>query len=123
MFHRSNGLPQHLRLTIFFLRLAVGWLFFAHGLRAIFNPVWLAGAPPLSWQLVQNENWAEWIIFAAGTALLLGLATRFAAVLSIGLIGLAYFSRWDAVGRNVFALVNEQVIVVLCLLVLLFAGA
>lgn len=130
-------LPHSLRVIILLLRLALGLNFFYLGFSALFNPslgtdirarsfgnlyAWLA--TPMA---AGQGNWlqpvAQWTFLVIGVCLLLGLFTRLASVAGIVLILLSYLPTVSFAAFNALEFINDEIIVVICLLILVFANA
>lgn len=93
------------RFSFFFLRIAMGWMFFYAGITKVFNPTWSAAgylvkaktfpsmyawfASPDILPLTNAMN--EWGLTLLGVSLLLGLFVRFGSWLGIALMALYYF--------------------------------
>lgn len=78
--------------TTFLFRVVVGLLFAIHGAASLFG---VLGGAMGSGQSVPVGEWPSWwaalIQFVGGALVLLGLATRFAAVIASGSMAYAYF--------------------------------
>jgi uncharacterized membrane protein YphA (DoxX/SURF4 family) len=127
-------LPHSLRLSIFFLRIALGLNFIYLGWTTLFdhplvadlrshamNPLygWLASANSVVW-LPQAAAWAFLIV---GIALVLGIFTRIASFIAIALILASYLPTISFAAFNLAQLINDELIVLFCLLVLIFGKA
>lgn len=127
-------IPHSLRIVIFFLRITLGLSFFYLGFTELFDPAlgrqldarslhalyaWMTTTPSLTW-LHAVSPWAFMII---GACLVLGLATRLAAILGIILTLLSYLPSISYTTITVEQFINDEVIFVVCLLVLIFANA
>jgi len=128
-------LPHSLRIIIFFLRLTLGLSFFYLGFSTIFNAplarelsarsltdlyAWLgtsATASPLA-------TFFAWSFLVIGACIVLGLLMRPMAVAGIAL---TFFGYWPALinshGLYGSQFVNDEVLVIACLLVLVFSNA
>lgn len=132
-------LPHSLRAIILLLRVVLGLDFFYLGFSALFNPslgtdirarsfgnlyTWLAG--PMT---VGQSNWAwiqpiaQWAFLIIGICLVLGLLTRLASIAGIILALLSYLPTLSFAAFNAVQFINDEVIVVICLLIIIFANA
>jgi uncharacterized membrane protein YphA (DoxX/SURF4 family) len=134
--------PDRTRVQLFtmaLLRIAVGWHFAYEGLAKLFDPQWSAEG------YLRSANWvgaglfhrlAEdptllaitnqvnmWALVVIGAALMLGCATRLAAVAGMGLLALYYlahpplFAPAAGVAEGSYLIVNKNVVEMLALLV------
>ena len=128
--HAETRIPHHLRLTIFFMRLAAGLDLFYLGWTSLFNQAlgaeiakhslgsmyeWIFGAG--------GVVWIQWTLLFVGVALILGFATRLAAAVALGLV---LASLWPNVAPGHFALwklASDEILVGLSLLVVFFGKA
>jgi uncharacterized membrane protein YphA (DoxX/SURF4 family) len=126
-------LPHHLRIVIFFLRLALGLNFLYIGIATLFNAAimknlhgqsltglyaWLSGG-------MATDPWHiffAWAFLVIGGCLILGVATRIAAILGIVIVALSYVPAISTT-TALYDLANIDVIAVLCLLIILFSNA
>ncbi|MFG1626819.1 DoxX family protein [Kribbella sp. NPDC049227] len=69
-------------------RIVVGFLFATHGAAALFGVLGTRQVPAFAWP----SWWASAIQFAAGALVMIGLATRYAALLCSGSMAYAYFT-------------------------------
>ena len=133
-FMNSSKLPHTVRLVIFFLRLALGLNFFYLGWSMLFDHslirelssrslgdlyIWLGSPMSISWL----QNFSAWAFLAIGVCLAIGLMTRFASALAIALTFASYF---PSVSLSSFApteLINDGIIVLICLALLIVANA
>jgi uncharacterized membrane protein YphA (DoxX/SURF4 family) len=130
----SSKVPHSLRIVILFLRLALGLSFFYLGFTELFDRAlvrqldghslpelysWIAGTPSLDWIHV----FAPWAFMIIGACLVLGLATRLAAIVAIVLTLLSYLPSISYTAITVQQFINDEVIIVICLLVLIFSNA
>ncbi len=134
-------LPHSLRVIILLLRLALGLNFFYLGFSALFSPAigkevrahsfgdlyaWLA-APTVAgvgqggWVWLQPV--AQWAFLVIGICLILGLFTRLSSIAGIVLILLSFLPTVSFAAFNALTFINDEVIVVICLLILIFANA
>lgn len=121
------------RLSLFFLRVSLGWLFFYAGITKVLDPSWSAaeyirGAKMfgelyafflrpdiLPWVDIANK----WGLTLLGASLILGLFVRYSAPLGILLVALYYFAALQYPYPNPKSyIVDEHVIYALALLVL-----
>ncbi len=134
-------LPHSLRVIIFLLRAALGLNFFYLGFSALFNPTlgktvrahsfgdlysWLATPAANSATTIggfQIQPIAQWAFFIIGVCLVLGLLTRLASIAGIVLALLSYLPTVSFATFNTAQFVSDEVIVVICLLILIFANA
>jgi len=128
-------LPHSLRVIILLLRLALGLDFFYIGFSVLFNAQlgtqirthsfgdlysWLA-ARPIAGDWVHPV--AQWAFLIIGICLILGLLTRLSSVAGIILVLLSYLPTLSYSTPNVTQFINNEVIVVICLLILIFSSA
>ena len=128
-------LPHSLRVIILLLRLALGLNFFYLGFSVLFNSAlgtqirarsfgnlysWLATSP------VQGD-WvhpvAQWAFLIIGICLVLGLLTRLASIAGIAVVLLSYLPTISYSTLSVSQFINDEVIVVICLLIIIFSSA
>jgi uncharacterized membrane protein YphA (DoxX/SURF4 family) len=129
-----SRLPHSLRIVILFLRLSLGLSFFYLGFTELFAPalirqldgqslhelyLWLAATPSLDW----IHAVAPWVFMAIGVCLVLGLATRLAAIIAIILTLLSYLPSISYTAITVQQFINDEVIFIICLFILIFANA
>ncbi|HVM76750.1 MAG TPA: DoxX family membrane protein [Candidatus Paceibacterota bacterium] len=127
-------LPHALRFTIFLLRIVIGLTFFYLGYASLWDLhlglilqsrsvaglyLWLAHLSSPAW-LVQAAPWAFLVI---GACLILGLFTRFAALVGAVLVLYGYLPGLTYTFTNVVQFINDELIVAICLLVLVAAKA
>lgn len=139
-------LPHSLRVIIFLLRIALGLDFFYLGFSALFNHTlgktvsaqsfsnlyaWLAtpattvanataaGAGSTAW----IQPVAQWAFLIIGICLMLGLLTRLASIAGIILALFSYLPTISFAAFNVTQFINDEVIVVICLLIIVFSNA
>lgn len=128
-------IPHSLRIIIFLLRLALGLDLFSLGFSTLFNPKfgtairaqsfgniysWLA-APALQGGWIQPV--AQWAFLVIGICLFIGLLTRIASVAGIVLVLLSYLPTISFSAFTASQFINDEVIVVICLLIIVFANA
>lgn len=134
MVHETH-IPHSLRLTIFFLRLALGVNFFYVGWTLLFNHglVDILRARSLGWLY----NWLAtpmpfggvpaavfaWILLVVGILLIIGLFTRLASLVSVVLIILSLLTAINISAFNLTQLVNDEIIALFGLFVLIFGRA
>jgi thiosulfate dehydrogenase (quinone) large subunit len=130
---------QTKRISIFLLRIALGWLFLYAGLSKVLNPNWSAQGylksaktfPGLyQWlALPSNIEWVnflnQWGLTIVGAALILGLFVRWAVPAAIALMVLYYLPNlsFPHAGNTAY-IVDEHIIyiLVLALLYIFHAG-
>ena len=128
-------LPHSLRVIILFLRLALGLNFFYLGFSSLFSPAlgktvrahsfgdlysWLA-TPASSGNWIQPI--AQWAFLIIGVCLVLGLLTRIASIAGIVFALLSYLPTVTFAAFNAAQFISDEVIVVICLLIIIFANA
>ena len=100
-----SGAVRSRRLSVFFLRISLGWLFFYAGVTKLFDPAWTAagylkGAKTFAsfyeWLLTPSilpvVNFLnEWGLTLIGVSLLLGVMVRLSSILGAALMLLYYF--------------------------------
>jgi thiosulfate dehydrogenase [quinone] large subunit len=133
-------LPHSLRVIIFLLRIALGLNFFYLGFSALFNPTlgktvsaqsfgnlytWLAA--PAANATIGQGNWiqpvAQWAFLVIGICLMLGLLTRLASIAGIVLALFSYLPTLSFAAFNAAQFINDEVIIVICLLIIIFSNA
>lgn len=132
----DTRIPHHLRLIIFFLRLALGLDFFYLGWSALFNAAlmpelkqqsfgqlyhWVSASPAATFAWL--HPYAAWLFLVIGACLILGLITTLAAIAGLALTILAYFPSISIANITLLQFINDGVVVVLCLLILIFSRA
>ena len=65
----------------------------------------------------------QWAFFIIGAFLVLGLLTRIVSIIAIVLLALTFWPSLNFPNVNVTHFVNNQVILMICLLVLIFSNA
>lgn len=124
---------QFQKVSIFLLRITMGWLFFYAGITKVLNPTWsaagyLQGAKTfagfyhwlLSPNLLPTVNFLnEWGLTLIGAALLVGIFARVSAVSGTVLMLLYYFPvlEFPYIGTNSY-LIDEHIIYAAAFLVL-----
>lgn len=127
-------LPHSLRVIILLLRVALGLDFFYLGFSALFNPTlgvqirarsfgnlysWLASPAQSGWMY----PFAQWAFLIIGACLILGLLTRLASIAGIVLALFSYLPTISYAALSVSQFINNEVIVVICLLIIIISGA
>jgi uncharacterized membrane protein len=101
----SSKIPHHLRIIILLLRVAIGLNFFyAVAFDKLSNP-------------------EQWVFFIVGIFLVFGLVTRIAAITGLAFLIWNYLPTINYSVLNVAHFVNDQVILMLCMLILIFSNA
>ena len=101
----SSKLPHSLRIVILLLRLAIGLSFFY----------------AIAYDMIKTPE--QWAFFIIGAFLVLGLLTRIVSIIAIVLLALTFWPSLNFPNVNVTHFVNNQVILMICLLVLIFSNA
>jgi uncharacterized membrane protein YphA (DoxX/SURF4 family) len=129
----DSHLPHSLRLSVFFLRLAIGLNFFYLGWSALFNQplefglrqeslsalyFWLGSPAAAAWFQV-----AAWAFLLIGVCVTIGLFTRVAAFVGLALILASYLPTISFAHFAITQLINDELIIFFCLLVLIFGKA
>jgi uncharacterized membrane protein YphA (DoxX/SURF4 family) len=123
-----------MRITIFFLRLALGIDFFYLGFCALFNQALgrelsSRSIGDLYFLLISptNAGWlqtfSEWAFLLAGICLIVGLATRVASIGAFILIFAQYLQGIITSAVSPERFVSDEVLVMVCLLILVVSGA
>lgn len=130
----ESHMPHALRLAIFFLRVALGLNFFYLGWSAIFNHSleadlrghsmnslysWLGATNTIAWL----PTFAAWAFLVIGICLAIGLFTRIISFAGIILILVSYLPTITFAHFNFSQLVNDELIALLCLIILIFGKA
>jgi len=132
----TNGtrIPHALRLVVFFLRLTLGANFFYLGFSTMFNTAlgkqlgtrsltslytWIGS--PVNTPLFQL--FSQWAFLTIGACLIIGFLTRTMSVAGIALILVSFVPNVTLTTLNISQLINDEVLVIVCLLVLVFANA
>lgn len=126
------------QLSLFFLRIALGVLFFYAGVSKLLNPNWTAAGylkgaqtltPLYQWLASpQNIPWVnflnEWGLTLIGIALILGIFVRFASVSGILMMILYYIPilKFPFAGSNSF-LIDQHIIYIFVLFLLISFNA
>lgn len=124
---------QTQKISLFLLRISIGWLFFYAGITKVLNPVWsaagyLKGAKTFTgfyhWlaspEIIPFTNFFnEWGLTLIGAALILGVFVRLSSVLGAAVMVLYYFPIliFPKVGTNAY-LIDEHIIYALVFLLL-----
>jgi uncharacterized membrane protein YphA (DoxX/SURF4 family) len=131
----KDKLPHSVRLVVFFLRVALGLDFFYLGFTSLFNPqlgktigerslgdlyAWLA-APGAS--LAQFQTAFAWAFLVIGACLVVGFLTRLVSILGLFIILASLFPGAHLSPPGLISVVNDEVIVGICLLLLIAANA
>lgn len=121
------------KISLFLLRVGMGWLFFYAGITKILDPAWsaekyLAGAKtfPVFYHWLASPNILgvtnllnEWGLTLIGSALILGIFVRLAALAGAVVMLLYYFPILDFPRPNPHSyIVDEHIIYALALLLL-----
>lgn len=129
-----SKIPHSLRMAVFLLRLAIGLDFFYFGFSVLFDPPlskefraqsfnnlysWLASPAPAGWV----HPFAQWAFLIVGACLILGLALRAASGVGIGVLLLSFLPTVSYATLSIGQFVNDEVVAIICLLILFFADA
>jgi thiosulfate dehydrogenase [quinone] large subunit len=120
------------KFSIFFLRVALGWMYFWAGITKVLDPKWSAegyikGAKlfPEIYQFFLQPNvlpWVnlvnEWGLVLLGVSLILGIFVRFSAPLGVALMALYYMALGFPYPNAHSMVVDEHIIYIGALLVL-----
>ncbi len=134
----KSKISHSLRLVIFFLRLTLGLNFFYLGFSTIFNvPLgrelgarsfaslyqWLSSGAPTAIPVSHVQLYFQWAFLIIGACLVIGLFTRLASIIGIGLTLAGYLPtvNFSAVSASQF--INDEILIIVCLLVLVAANA
>lgn len=126
-------MEKNQKISLFLLRISLGWLFFYSGITKVLNPEWTAagylkGAKTFAWfyewlssssilPIVDFLN--EWGLTLLGVSLILGIAVRLSSLLGALVMLLYYFVILDFPHPNPNAfLVDQHIIFALALLLL-----
>lgn len=130
----ASRTSHSLRLVIFLLRLALGLNFFYLGFSTLFNPAlgqqlrersfsglyyWLSAPTNVG----SFRLFFPWAFLIIGICLLLGLITRSASVAGIALTLASYMPNFSYAAISASQFINDEVLIVICLLILVFANA
>jgi len=134
-----SKLPHALRFIVFLLRVTLGLSFFYLGFTSLFNPQlglvlqgrsvsglynWLGGLGATT-----SVPWlhpaAQWAFLVIGACLVLGLLTRLASLAAIVLLLASYLPGLNINYSisSVAQFINDELIIVICLLLLIAAKA
>ncbi len=126
-------MTKYQKLSLFLLRISLGWLFFYAGITKVLNPEWsaagyLKGAKTFVWfyqwllapNILPVVNFLnEWGLTLIGASLILGVFVRLSSVLGIVLMLLYYFPILQFPYPNPHSyLVDEHIVYALSLFVL-----
>lgn len=128
-------MSKNQKVSLFLLRLSLGWLFFYAGITKVLDPNWTAAGYLKAAQTAtglyqwfaspQNIGWVnflnEWGLTLVGAALILGVFVRLAALSGILLMILYYLPilNFPYVGKGTTSfLVDQHIIFILALLLL-----
>lgn len=126
-------MTQFQKISLFLLRISLGWLFFWAGITKVLNPAWssagyLQGAKTFpnfyQWlsgpDLLQITNLVnEWGLILLGVSLILGIGVRVSSVLGALLMILYYFPILQFPYPNPHSfLIDEHIVYALALLLL-----
>ncbi len=100
-----SKIPHSLRIVILLLRLVIGLNFFY----------------AVAYDKLHTPQ--QWAFFVIGALIIVGLLTRLTSILAIILIAINFWPSVNFPNINVAHFVNEQVILITCLLVLIFSNA
>ncbi len=129
-----SKIPHSLRMAIFLLRIAIGLNFFSFGFAVLFDPVfgkglreqsfnnlysWLSAPAAGSW----IQPFAQWAFLVIGACLILGLAVRLASAVGVGITLLSFLPGVNYATLSLAQFINDELIVVICLLILFLANA
>lgn len=120
------------RISLFFLRISLGCLFFYAGITKVINPEWTAAGYLKSAKFLpglfnwfagpQNINWIncinEWGLTLLGVSLILGIGVRLSSVLGVLLMLLYYLPLGFPYPNAHSFIVDEHVIYIFSLLIL-----
>ncbi len=130
---KNENVSRFQKISLFLLRLSLGWMFFYSGITKVLDPAWsaagyLKGAKTLpglyQWlmspDIINITNFLnEWGQLLIGIALILGLFTRFASIMGVLLMALYYLPILDFPYPNAHAfIVDEHIVYSFALLVL-----
>ncbi len=130
----SSKLPHSLRIAIFILRLAIGLNFFYFGFAVLFNPTlgkefrgqtlnnlyaWLSAPAAAGWV----HPFSQWALLIIGACLILGLATRIASLVGIVVLLFSFLPNISYTALTVEQFLNDEVIVIVCLLIIFLSNA
>ena len=121
-------------MAIFLLRLAVGLNFFYFGFAVLFNPSlgkgvkaesfnnlysWLATPAAGGWV----QPFAQWAFLIIGACLILGVAVRLCSAVGVAVTLLSFLPNVNYTALAVSQFINDEVIIIICLLILFLANA
>ena len=131
-------MTQFQKISLFLLRISLGWLFFWAGITKVLNPAWsaagyLKGAKTFTgfYQWLATESLLpftnfvnEWGLTLLGVALIFGIFVRLSSVLGAVLMFLYYLPILQFPYPNLHSfLVDEHIVYIFALLVLASASA
>jgi len=136
----KNGskIPHTLRLAIFVLRVTIGLNFFYLGFGMLFNNSlgrelgarsltslyqWLSVTTPSVASINQLQIFFQWAFFVIGAFLIIGLFIRITSILGIALTLAGYLPTMNFASIGASQFINDEIIVIACLLVLAVANA
>lgn len=126
-------MTNYQKMSLFLLRVSLGWMFFYAGITKVLNPTWSAGGflgsaktfgPLFSWFAQPNilpvTNFLnEWGLTLLGISLILGIGVRLSAALGAMLMLLYYLPILDFPHPNPQSyIVDQHIIYIFSLLVL-----
>jgi thiosulfate dehydrogenase (quinone) large subunit len=130
----TTRVPHTLRLAIFFLRVLLGLNFFYIGFATLFDKTLQADLKGRSMDGLYHwldsssaytflHPVSQWVFLVIGACLMLGLATRLASLIGLVLVSLSYLPSVGFAAPNLFQLVNDELIIFFCLLIIFAANA
>lgn len=130
----GSKLPHTLRIIIFLLRVVLGLDFFYLGWGTLFNRslgqalkaqsfgnlyAWVGASTQTTWL----QTFSAWAFLAIGGCLVIGLLARPASAAAIVLILANYFPNMSLPALAPQTFINDDVILVICLLIIVFSNA
>lgn len=130
----DHHIPHSLRLSMLFLRLAVGFNFFYLGWSALFYNSLESGVRDHSlsslYTFLNTSNslsWlpslTAWVFLIIGICITIGLFTRLSSFVGIAFVLASYLPTISFVHFSIAQLVNDELIILFCLLVFIFGKA
>ncbi len=135
MFSKNETrIPHSLRLAIFALRVLLGLNFFYLGFDALFNPplgaelskksmgglyASIHASSPFLWL----HGISGWIFLVVGICLILGFATRLAAFVGAILATISFLPNITFSNLHLFQFANDELIIIICLIIIIFSKA
>ena len=128
-------MPHSLRLTIFFLRIAVGLSFFYLGWSTLFNHLlalalrersisglyaWLAMPSPIA--SIPSAVFS-WVFLIVGIFIAVGLWTRLASIIAAVLLLASWLPSVSFTSFGPVQFINDEVVMLLALIILMFGKA